>query len=47
MFNDNWTKEKFLEYRKLKKNGYTHKMLIEHFGEDIYYSNMYIPVRFE
>jgi hypothetical protein len=40
-YNDKWTKEKFLEYRKLKRSGYTHKMLIEHFGEDIYYSNLY------
>lgn len=36
-----WDKEKFIEYRKLKRSGYTDKMLIEHFGEDIYYSGMY------
>jgi hypothetical protein len=40
-YNDKWSKEKFIEYRKLKKSGYTDKMLIEHFGEDIYYSGMY------
>jgi hypothetical protein len=40
-YNDKWTREKFLEYRKLKKSGYSHQMLIEHFGEDIYYSGMY------
>lgn len=40
-YNDKWTREKFLEYRKLKRNGYTHEMLIEHFGDDIYYSGMY------
>lgn len=40
-FNERWNKEKFLEYRKLKRYGYTDKMLIEHFGEDIYHSGMY------
>lgn len=40
-YNDKWTKEKFIEYRKLKKSGYTSDMLIEHFGDDIYYSGMY------
>lgn len=40
-YNKRWTREKFLEYRKLKKGGYTHEMLIEHFGEDIYYSGLY------
>lgn len=40
-YNERWNKEKFIEYRKLKKSGYTDKMLIEHFGEDIYYSGMY------
>jgi len=40
-YNEKWTREKFLEYRRLKREGYTHKMLIEHFGEDIYYSDMY------
>ena len=41
IYNDKWNKEKFLEYRKLKRSGYTDKMLIEHFGEDIYYSGIY------
>ena len=36
-----WTREKFLEYRKLKRSGYTHSMLKEHFGDDIYESGMY------
>jgi hypothetical protein len=40
-FNERWNKEKFIEHRKLKRSGYTDKMLIEHFGEDIYYSGMY------
>lgn len=40
-YNDRWTKEKFSEYKKLKREGYDDKMLIDHFGEDIYYSNMY------
>lgn len=40
-YNDKWTREKFLEYRKLKKNGYTTEMLIDHFGEDIYHSGIY------
>lgn len=40
-YNDRWTKEKFIEYRKLKRSGYTNKMLKEYFGEDIYYSGMY------
>jgi hypothetical protein len=40
-YSERWTKEKFLEYRKLKKNGYSSEMLKEHFGEDIYYSGLY------
>jgi len=40
-YNEKWTREKFIEYRKLKKSGYTDKMLIEHFGDDIYQSGMY------
>lgn len=40
-YNEKWTIDKFIEYRKLKNSGYTHKMLIEHFGEDIYHSGMY------
>jgi hypothetical protein len=40
-YNERWTREKFLEYRKLKRSGYTHKMLIEHFGDDIDYSGLY------
>ncbi len=27
-YNDRWTREKFVEYRKLKKSGYTEKMLV-------------------
>ena len=42
MYNNIWTREKHIEYRKLKKSGYTKKMLIEHFGNDIYQSGMYI-----
>jgi len=41
IYNQRWTREKFLEYRKLKRIGYSHKMLIEHFGEDIYHSGLY------
>lgn len=40
-YNEKWTRDKFIEYRKLKRSGYTDKMLIEHFGEDIYHSGMY------
>lgn len=40
-YNERWTREKFLEYRKLKRSGYTHEMLIEHFGDDIDYSGLY------
>jgi hypothetical protein len=40
-YNDKWTREKHIEYRKLKKSGYTDNMLVEHFGDDIYYSGMY------
>jgi hypothetical protein len=40
-YNERWTREKFIEYRKLKRNGYSHEMLKEHFGEDIYYSGLY------
>ena len=31
----------FIEYRKLKRSGYTDKMLIEHFGDVIYESGLY------
>lgn len=41
VYNEKWTREKFVEYRKLKRNGYFHKMLKEHFGDDIYSSGMY------
>lgn len=40
-YNERWTREKFLEYRKLKRNGFTHKQLVEHFGDDIYESGMF------
>lgn len=40
-YNERWTREKFLEYRKLKRSGYSHEMLKEHFGEDIYHSGLY------
>jgi hypothetical protein len=40
-YNERWTREKFIEYRRLKRGGYTDKMLKEHFGEDIYYSGIY------
>jgi hypothetical protein len=40
-YNEIWTREKFLEYRKLKRFGYTDNMLIEHFGEDIWESGLY------
>jgi hypothetical protein len=40
-YNDFWTRNKFIEYRKLKKCGYTNKMLIEHFGDDIYHSGIH------
>jgi hypothetical protein len=36
-----WTKEKFLEYRKLKRSGYSHQDLINHFGDEIYESGLY------
>ena len=41
MFNERWTRDKFFEYRKLKRNGYSHEQLKEHFGEDIWYSGLY------
>ena len=40
-YNERWTKDKFIEYRRLKRSGWIDKMLIEHFGEDIYQSGMY------
>ena len=40
-YNERWTRDKFIEYKKLKRSGYTDKMLIEHFGEDIYHSGIY------
>ena len=41
LYNEIWTREKFLEYRKLKREGYSHEMLKEHFGDDIYQSGLY------
>lgn len=41
-YNERWTREKFIEYKKLKRKGYTSEMLKEHFGEDIYYSGLFI-----
>jgi hypothetical protein len=38
MYNDKWTREKHIEYRKLRKEGKTREELKEHFGEDIYFS---------
>jgi hypothetical protein len=40
-YNDIWTRDKYKEYRRLKRNGYSDKMLMEHFGEDIFHSGMY------
>lgn len=40
-YNEKWTREKHIEYRKLKKSGYTDRMLKDHFGEDIYHSGFY------
>lgn len=40
-YKDRWTREKFIEYRKLKRSGWNDRMLIEHFGEDIYHSGLY------
>jgi hypothetical protein len=40
-YNERWTRDKFIEYKRLKRSGWTDKMLIEHFGEDIYHSGMY------
>jgi hypothetical protein len=40
-YNDIWTREKFLEYRKLKREGYSHDMLKKHFGDDIKHSGLY------
>lgn len=36
-----WNREKFIEYRKLKRSGYTDQQLKEHFGDDIYESGIY------
>jgi hypothetical protein len=40
-YNEKWTREKFIEYRKLKRNGYSHEQLKEHFGDDIWHSGLY------
>lgn len=40
-YNEKWTRDKFIEYKRLKRSGWTDKMLVEHFGEDIYHSCMY------
>ncbi|MCK9445515.1 hypothetical protein M0Q50_01310 [bacterium] len=40
-YNEKWTREKFIEYRKLKRNGYSHDQLKEHFGDDIWHSGLY------
>src|ERR1035437_3363893 len=39
-YNERWSREKHIEYRNLKRFGYSHKQLKEHFGEDIDYSGM-------
>lgn len=36
-----WTKDKFIEYRKLKREGWSDDMLINHFGEVIFESGIY------
>jgi hypothetical protein len=41
VYNDIWTRAKFIEYRKLKRNGYSDQRLIEHFGDDIWYYGLY------
>ena len=41
VYNERWTREKFIEYKRLKRSGWSEKMLIEHFGEDIYHSGIY------
>ncbi len=38
---NSWNREDFLEYRRLKRSGYTDSMLIEHFGDIIYSSGLY------
>lgn len=40
-YNDRWNRDKHKEFRRLKISGYTDDMLIQHFGEDIYYSGVY------
>lgn len=40
-YNNFWTREKHIEYRKLKRSGYDVEKLKEHFGEDLYHSGMY------
>jgi hypothetical protein len=39
-----WNNDKKKELRNLKKLGYTDKMLIEHFGDEIYQSGLYNKV---
>ena len=36
-----WTRDKFIEYRKLKREGWSDDMLINHFGEVIFESGIY------
>jgi hypothetical protein len=36
-----WTKDKNIEYWKLKRRGYTFEMIKDHFGDDIYESEYY------
>lgn len=35
-YTENWTREDFVEFRKLKRKGYTDDELIEHFGDVLY-----------
>lgn len=36
-----WTRDKFIEYRKLKREGWSDDMLIDYFGDDIFESGIY------
>jgi hypothetical protein len=40
-YNNIWTRDKYVEFRKLKRNGYSQAMLIDYFGEAIYQSGIY------
>ena len=43
-YNERWTREMFIEYRKLKRSGYSHQMLKEHYQKIISFYKFFEPL---